>query len=96
VAPLAFGHPTIRRASDRPTNSLRENVDPDCSTHLHWWQETKVCHVIGFVKHGDLNRVENDGLLLKEIFETTRAGDDDIDALTKFVDLRILVDAAKD
>ena len=43
-------------------------------------EETEVCHVIGLVDHGDLDRVQADELLAHQVFEPPRAGDDDVDA----------------
>ena len=59
-------------------------------------QEAEVGHVVGLVEHGDLDRVEGHELLLHEVFEPARAGDDDVDAGLEGGDLAVLGDAAED
>ena len=59
-------------------------------------QKAQVSHVIGFVDHGDLDRVEADDALPHQVFEPARAGDDDVDAGTQRRHLTVLRDAAED
>ena len=59
-------------------------------------QEAEVGHVVGLVEDGDLDGGQVGVLLLHEVFEATRAGDDDVDALLQTGGLRALAHAAVD
>ncbi|KJL44758.1 hypothetical protein RR49_00123 [Microbacterium ginsengisoli] len=59
-------------------------------------QEAEVGHVVGLVEHSDLDGVEGHDTLLHEVFESARAGDDDVDAGTHGLLLRALADATED
>ncbi len=59
-------------------------------------QEAEVGHVIGLIEHGDLDRAQANHLLLHEVFESTGAGHDDVDAAAQRLLLRTLADAAED
>ena len=59
-------------------------------------QKAEVGHVIRFVDHGDLDRVEADQALLHQVLEPARAGHDDVDAGSERGDLPGLRDAAED
>ena len=63
---------------------------------LHRRQEAQVGHVVGLVKHGDLDRAESAVPLLDEVLESAGTGDDDVDALAESLDLRVLADATED
>ena len=52
--------------------------------------------MVGLVEHGDLDRVEATMPLPDEIFQPTRAGNDDVDTLTECGHLRALAYAAVD
>jgi len=52
--------------------------------------------VIGFIKNTHFNAIEFAEVLADEIFETTGASDNNIDALAKRIDLRVLTNATKD
>jgi hypothetical protein len=55
-----------------------------------------VQHAVGFVEDEELDLPEGDGLLLDVVEQAARRGDDDFDAATQFLDLRIHVHAAID
>ena len=59
-------------------------------------QEPEVRHVVGLVEHRDLDVVEAAVLLLHEILEAPRAGDDDVDATVQRSDLAPLGHATED
>ena len=59
-------------------------------------QEPEVRHVVGLVEHRDLDVVEAAVLLLHEVFEAPRAGDDDVDAAVQCGDLASLWHATED
>ena len=59
-------------------------------------QETEIGHVVGFVQHRHRDAVEADQLLAHQVFETARAGDDDVDTTAQRVDLTALRYAAVD
>ena len=59
-------------------------------------EEAEVGHVVGLVEHGDLDRTQAHDLLLHEVFESTGAGHDDVDAAAKRLLLRALADPAED
>ncbi|CAB4609891.1 unannotated protein [freshwater metagenome] len=63
---------------------------------LHARKESEIGHVIGFIKNTDFNAIEFAEVLTDEIFKTTRACDNDIDTLTKCVDLRVLTNTTED
>ena len=63
---------------------------------LHGREETEVGHVVGLVEHGDLDLVEAALALADEVFETARAGDDDVDAVLECCHLGALADATED
>ncbi len=58
-------------------------------------EEAHVGHVVGFVDDRDLDVGEVDDALLHEVKETTRASNEDVDALVQRTGLRILVDATE-
>ena len=52
--------------------------------------------MVGLVEHGHLDRAQVDVALLDQVLETAGAGEDDVDALTQRLHLRVLADAAED
>ena len=46
----------------------------------HARQKAQVGHVVGFVEHGDLHRVQADQALPDQILQPARTGDDDVDS----------------
>ena len=52
--------------------------------------------MVGLVEHGDLHVVEREGLLVEQVLEAARAGDDDVDAAVERGDLPALGHAAED
>ena len=69
------------------------SIDNDAA---HVLDEAHVEHAVGFVDDQRRYAVETDMLLLDEVEQAARRGDEDVDALFHGVDLRVLVDAAKD
>ena len=61
---------------------------------LHRREESEVGHVIGLVEHRDLDALKGQRLLLQQVFEAARTGDDDVDTLAKRCDLRLGRNAA--
>ena len=59
-------------------------------------KETEIGHVIGFVDHRDLDRVEADQPLLHQVFEPAGAGHDNVDARLQRRHLPALWRAAED
>jgi hypothetical protein len=52
--------------------------------------------VIGLIKNTHFDTIEFAEVLADEIFKTTRAGNNNINALTKRVDLRVLTNTTED
>ncbi len=63
---------------------------------LHGRQEAEVGHVVGLVEDRDLDAGQVGAALLDEVLEPAGAGDEDVDAGTERVDLRVLTDSAED
>ena len=59
-------------------------------------EEPEVGHVVGFVDHGDLGIAQMAVALLDQVSQASRAGDDDIGALSQRGYLRVLRGAAED
>src|SRR6185369_12941127 len=59
-------------------------------------QEAHVEHLVGLIKHQHLDVTEIDGPLGKMVEQPTRAGDDDLDTLLEFLNLRVYVDSTID
>ena len=57
-------------------------------------QESKVGHVVGFVQNGDLNKIQFALTIFDQVFQATRARDDDVYSVAEGVDLRSITDAA--
>ena len=58
--------------------------------------EAHVEHAVGFVENEELDLAEGDGFLLDVVEQSARRSDDDFDAATQFLDLRVHVHAAVD
>ena len=63
---------------------------------LHAGKESEIGHVIGFIKNTHFNAIEFAEVLADEVFKTTGASNNNIDTLTKRVDLRVLTNTAED
>jgi hypothetical protein len=53
-------------------------------------QEAQVGHVVCFIEHGDFDGIEGNETLFHEVFETTGASDNDVDAGLESGDLALL------
>ena len=58
--------------------------------------EAHVEHAVGFVEHEDLHLGERHGALFAQIEQPARRRDEDVAAVARLVDLRLLGDAAED
>ena len=77
---------------EHPLTTARGGVEESSDSG----QEAEIGHVVGLVEDGDLDLVEADVALTDEVLETTRAGDDDVDALAQGGNLGVLPDPAED
>jgi hypothetical protein len=57
-------------------------------------QESKVCHVVGFVQNGDLNEIQFALTVFNQVFQAPRARDDDVHSVAEGVDLRSIAHTA--
>jgi hypothetical protein len=62
----------------------------------YWGEETQFGHVVGLIEDRDLDAIEVAVSLGDEILQAPGAGDDNIDAIAKGLDLWVLADTAKD
>ena len=62
----------------------------------HVADEAHVQHAVGFIDDEGRHRVQPDMLLLHQVEQAARGGDQDVDAMLGGVDLGILADAAQD
>jgi hypothetical protein len=62
----------------------------------HHRQEAKVGHVVGLVKHSDLDGVEADEALLDEVFEAAGAGHNNVNAGLEGSNLTVLANPTED
>jgi hypothetical protein len=63
---------------------------------LHAGKESEIGHVIGLIKNTHFDTIEFAEVLTDEIFKTTGASDNNVDTLTKRVDLRVLTNTTED
>jgi hypothetical protein len=63
---------------------------------LHTWKKSEIGHVIGLIENTNFNSIEFAEVLADQIFESTGTSDNDIDSLSKRVDLRVLTNATED
>ena len=63
---------------------------------LYARQESEVGHVIGFIENTHFNAIEFAEVLTDEVFKTTGASDNNVNTLTKRVDLRVLTNTTED
>jgi hypothetical protein len=63
---------------------------------LHTRKESEIGHVIGFIKNTHFDAIEFAEVLTDEIFKTTGTCDNNVNALTKRVDLRVLTNTTED
>ena len=60
----------------------------------HLREEAHVGHAVGFVDHDRRHRVEADRVLLDEVEQPARTGDEHVDTLAQRAALRVVADAA--
>lgn len=53
-------------------------------------------HTVRFVQHEDFNFIKTDGVLMFEVQQTARGGDEDVDAAAQLHHLRVDTHAAED
>jgi hypothetical protein len=63
---------------------------------LHAGKESEIGHVIGLIKDTHFDAIEFAEVLTDEIFKTTGTCDNNVNTLTKRVDLRVLANTTED
>ena len=86
-------HARVERGGEQHPLATARSLLEDAA---HGREEAEVGHVVGLVEHGHLDGAEVDVALLDQVLETTRAGDDDVDALADCLYLGVLAHAAED
>ena len=83
----------VKRGGEKQRLTIRLSLIEDATDD---GQEAHVGHAVGLVDHDDADIAEVDVATLDQILEPAGAGDEDVNATTKRVDLRAIASAAVD